>query len=187
MKTRPVLFAALAPLCALTAVTVLAAVATANDGSDEWKPPAAESQWAPVTGSPVVDQKRVHGKRERTSAPASAVAPSSEHREKDLPSEADWKKAPDANVARDVRDDCRAQALGEWLRVTCSGRAGYISPSVIIAAGPSDDVITEFSENWLRVTFPVRSGDRRVLLASGRIEISALWLRGDAAPTIVLE
>jgi hypothetical protein len=102
------------------------------------------------------------------------------------PADPEWKQAAPAALARNGHEECSAQALGEWLRITCTGRYDYVPGHVIVVAGASDDVGIELAQNWVRVTFPVHRGDRRVLLA-GLAMVSATWLADDATPTIVID
>jgi hypothetical protein len=99
----------------------------------------------------------------------------------------DWKSALPAQLARNARADCQAQQLGGQLRITCSSRYDHLRGELRVLAGPTDDVGVVMASNWIRTTFPVRRGDRRVILIAAEIVVSAVWLDGEAAPTVVID
>ncbi len=112
--------------------------------------------------------------------------------ENNVPTEHDWQQAQEAPLDRQMHSECRATRLSgvggaEWMRVTCAGSVGYLESRVIIASGPVHDVNVALANNWIQVTFPMRRGERRVFLAGTAIGISAVWLREDAKPTVVID
>ncbi len=99
-----------------------------------------------------------------------------------------WKEARPAQVARQNVAECdvlQRDVNGvRWLRVGCLWRLSMNDSQLLVAAGPIDDVRVELAYQMLRVTFPIREGEQRLMRGNGGLIISASWLKGDRKPTI---
>ncbi len=125
------------------------------------------------------------------------------------PTEEQWKSAAPLELPR-PHELCTAARIEEWVRVTCRSPAPWDDYFGARTVGGAYDEVTitdrpnepgEKGVLGVRITFPVRRGDRRLIqlslegiapFRSYRVEeemgamISALWLPEDAEPTITV-
>lgn len=141
-----------------------------------------------------------------SAAPAAPWIPPQERSPKPRPDE--WSGAEPLALPR-PHARCRATRLREWVRIACKSASDEYMGARIVG-GSHEEVALEAprvepgeprSMRHADVVFPVRRGDRRLLeiprsvsagFKSYSIEeeamviISALWLPGDAGPTITV-
>lgn len=134
--------------------------------------------------------------------------------ESQRPEPGDWASADKLELPR-PHALCTAETLREWVRISCKSPENETFFNVRVLGGPHDDVrirdlplsseaAKKANNQTMRgtdVVFPMRRGDRR-LMEIGRVlptcfrcysieettevVISALWLEGATAPTIVV-
>lgn len=130
------------------------------------------------------------------------------------PEASEWAQAKQLELPR-PHPLCTATTLREWVRIACQSPKDETLFNVRVVGGPHDDVrITDLplsaeaakkaTAQTMRgtdVVFPMRRGDRRIIEITRllptcfrcysmeettEVVISALWLEGKTAPTIVV-
>ena len=148
----------------------------------------------PVATSPLASASAASAQLPPLASHAPSASASSPH-----PRVGDWSAGVDVELAR-RKPGCSARLLGEWLRLRCT------VPSVENVAlvsgegtGFAASIIGEL-RNGIEVVFPLRRGDRRLVVGntaqwgynqvSGRateMVISEVWLDTDPFPEVVIE
>ncbi len=131
-------------------------------------------------------------------APDDAFSPpGSDARDKPLaPDAPEWAHAP-VFAAQRIRSGCEVKRHGEEVRIAC--KRGFANGANQLAGTPEGVRFGKPTESGPpAVVFPLRRGDRRVIQyvdyeanrwswgAFPQMTISAYWLEGDDAPTIVM-
>jgi hypothetical protein len=199
----------------LFAPAALLASAALADGPPPSPPPSASvaASSVPDGGSPPAPSAAPPPPARAPLGPLGAI-PDWPDASSPIPKPAEWDAAVAVPLTR-PSDACTTSRVREWLRVSC--RFGEVQLTGVRVIGgstaavavsdrrpdPGQATMTQWKDripHGVDVTFSVRRGDRRVLEVvrtafEGRYSvgedtaamISALWLPGDAGPTIVVD
>lgn len=107
------------------------------------------------------------------------------------PAKKEWASAPAVRLARVTDSSCSAKRIREWVRVWCSGY--YHSISMVSGTREGVDMgVLQESDSAAYVIFPVRKGDRRLIMYQRMTKwsgvpdllISEQWLETDKGPMV---
>lgn len=97
----------------------------------------------------------------------------------------DWKDAPAAELARNTHARCTAQRLDDWVRVHChSDYPSYTHARQV--TGATDYTVLRRVHDGIEVVFRVEPGVAKTFSIGFGTSVSARWLTGESAPTIVI-
>lgn len=90
-----------------------------------------------------------------------------------------------ARLARNTTSHCSAVQIGDFYRVLC--RRGPTDSHARQVAGSTEGVTLRIVQDGAEATFPVRPGTFTVISMNFDTSISARWLVGESAPTVVID
>src|SRR5262249_38653872 len=152
-------------------LSVVVAIAACSDRTSVVAEPAGDASLPTLAADPPTDEKTPK------------------------PSKEEWDKAQEVKIARSTDKACTAKRLREWLRIECKRYEMHVTFIAGTREGVDVHVVKASLDDsggdaWC--VFPMRRGDRRVLLfervskwgPAPDAAVTEQWLEGDPAPIV---